>query len=175
MRAALTEERLRAFMRAIARAADQRGRIYLTGGASAVVRGWRESTLDVDIKILPESDRVLRAIPELKETLNINIELASPGDFLPPLPGWQDRSPFIAREGMLDFHHYDFYSQCLSKLERAHRKDLADVQSMLADQLVEPDRLRELFAAIEPELFRYPAVDVPTLRRAVAALQYARS
>ena len=29
---------------------------------------------------------------------------------------------------------------------------------------VEPERLAELFATIEPELFRYPAIDPPTFR-----------
>jgi hypothetical protein len=174
MRAPLTEPRLRELMRAMAAAADAPGRIYIAGGASAVVRGWRESTVDVDLKIVPESDRILRAIPELKERLNVNVELASPADFLPQLPGWQDRSPFIAHEGSIDFHHYDFYSQCLSKLERGHRKDLADVNAMLDERLVEPVRLMQLFEAIEPQLYRFPAVDAAALRRAVAALQYAR-
>jgi hypothetical protein len=31
----------------------------------------------------PESDELLRAIPKLKETLNINVELASPDQFMP--------------------------------------------------------------------------------------------
>lgn len=108
---------------------------------SAVLHDWRPSTIDVDIRIVPENDRILRAIPNLKERLRINVELASPLDFLPPLPGWEDRSPFITREGVLSFHHFDFYSQALSKLERGHRKDLADVQMMISAGLVDPQRL----------------------------------
>ena len=57
MRAPVTEPRLREFMRAIAAAAAEAGRIYLTGGATAVLRGWRDSTVDVDIKLVPDSDR----------------------------------------------------------------------------------------------------------------------
>jgi hypothetical protein len=167
MREAVTEPRLRELMRAIAAAAVQKGRIYLTGGSSAVLRGWRESTVDVDIRIVPENDRILRAIPDLKERFHINIELASPLDFVPALPGWEDRSPFIAQEGAVSFHHFDFYSQCLSKLERSHRKDRADVESMLRDGLVEPDRLRALFAQVEDSLYRFPAIDAAALRRAV--------
>lgn len=79
-------------MRALAREAVSEGRIYVTGGATAVLHGWRESTLDVDLKIIPHHDRLLRAIPELKESLHINVELASPDDFIPPLPGWEDHS-----------------------------------------------------------------------------------
>jgi len=175
MRAPVTDSRLREFLRAIAAAAAEPGRIYLTGGATAVLRGWRDSTVDVDIKLVPDSDRVLRAIPDLKERLHINVELASPGDFLPELPGWQDRSPFIAREGKIDFHHYDFYSQCLSKLERDHRKDREDVRAMLVEKLVEPRRLLELFEKIEDQLYRFPAVNRAGLRSAVTELQYPRS
>ena len=91
MREAVTEPRLRAFMRAIAAEAREPGRVYFTGGASAVLHGWRESTLDIDISIVPESDRMLRAIPDVKERLHVNVELASPADFVPPLPGWEGR------------------------------------------------------------------------------------
>jgi hypothetical protein len=99
------------------------------------------------------------------------MELASPADFIPPLPGWEDRSRFIAREGTLFFHHYDFYAQCLAKIERGHRKDRTDVEMMLAQGLVERPRLLEPFEAIEPELYRYPAIDPATFRSAVAQLQ----
>jgi hypothetical protein len=175
MRAPVTEPRHRQFMRAIAAAAAEPGSIYLTGGATAVHRAWRDSTVDVDIKLVPDSDRILRAIPDLKESLHINVELASPSDFLPELPGWQDRSPFIAREGKIDFYHYDFYSQCLSKLERDHRKDREDVKAMLAEKLVDPQMLLELFERIESQLYRFPAVKPAGLRNAVAELQYPRS
>jgi hypothetical protein len=36
--------------------------------------------------------------------------------------------------------------------------------------LVEPARLRDLFAAIEPELFRYPAINPVAFRRKVEEL-----
>jgi hypothetical protein len=87
MRKAVTESRLRELMRAIAVEAREPGRIYLAGGASAVLRGWRDSTVDIDLKLVPEHDRILRAFPDLKERFSINIELASPADFVPALPG----------------------------------------------------------------------------------------
>jgi len=46
---------------------------------------------------------------------------------------------------------------------------MSEVQAMLAAGLVESDRLRELYARIEPELYRYPAIDPKSLRRAVDA------
>jgi hypothetical protein len=154
-------------MRELATRSRASGRVYITGGASAVLLEWRASTLDVDITILPEDDRVLRVIPELKEHLQINVELASPADFIPPLPGWEDRSPFIAREAALSFHHYDFYAQCLAKIERGHRKDLDDVRMMARTGLVDPRRVHAFFEQIAPELYRYPAIDPDTFRRAL--------
>lgn len=159
-------------MRVLAARSGAAGRVYLTGGASAVLLDWRTSTLDIDLSIFPEDDRILRVITALKELLNVNVELASPADFIPPIPGWQDRSPFIAREGALSFHHYDFYTQCLAKIERGHRKDLMDVRAMLDASLVVREKLEDMFSRIEPELFRYPAIDPASFRRAVeSALQ----
>jgi len=144
--------------------------MYLTGGATAVLEGWRESTVDIDVRFEPDGDSALLKIKELKETLGINIELASPLDFLPPLPDWRARSPFRFREGDLEVFDFDPYSQTLSKLERGFELDLEDVQSMVRSGQVEPTKLRELFDAVEPELYRFPAVDPSGLRAAVESL-----
>jgi len=47
----------------------------------------------------PPPDELLRALPALKESLGVNIELASPPDFIPELPGWRERSPLVFQEG----------------------------------------------------------------------------
>lgn len=164
MRAAADADGIRRLAVELGRVAPAGTRLYLTGGATAVLEGWRPSTLDVDIRIEPESDQVLRAIAELKERLDINVELASPADFLPELPGWRERSRFRFREGALEVFDFDLYSQALSKIERALELDLVDVESMLAGGLVEGGLLRELLASIEDELYRFPAVDPPGLR-----------
>src|SRR5438034_10924587 len=154
MREPVTADHLQAFMKALAAAAKTPSRVYLVGGASSVLLGWRTSTIDIDLKIIPESDEILRSLPRLKEQLHLNIELASPGDFIPELPGWQERSRFIQQEGKLSFLHYDFYAQALAKIERGHALDRHDVQDMLRHNLIEPQRLLELFAAIEDQLYR---------------------
>jgi hypothetical protein len=155
------------FMAALGREAERETRVYFTGGASAVILGWRASTLDADIEVVPESDALLRAVPRLKEELQLNVELASPAQFIPELPGWAERSPFIRCEGRVSFHHYDFYAQALAKIERGHAQDRGDVEEMLRRGLVEPARLREMFAAITPQLYRYPALDETQFRRAL--------
>ena len=98
------------------------------------------------------------------------MELASPGDFIPPLTGWEERSVFIAQEGKLTFFHYDFYSQALAKIERGHEIDLRDVREMINRGLIERQRLIGYFERIEEELYRYPAVDAKAFRRAVESV-----
>jgi len=164
MRAKADREGIKAFARALGRVAPRGTKLYLTGGATAVVEGWRASTLDVDVRFEPESDEVFRRLAELKDELDLNVELASPPDFIPELPGWRERSPFVFRAGHIDVHHFDPYSQALSKVERGFDLDLEDVSAMLERELIETAELRRLFAAIEPELFRYPAIDPPSFR-----------
>jgi hypothetical protein len=170
MRAPVDAERLGALMRHLGAAARQPGRVYLTGGATAVLEGWRASTIDVDLKMIPEQDALFRAIARLKDALSINVEIVSPADFIPELPGWDHRSRAIRIEGSLTFCHYDFYAQALAKIERGHTTDLEDVEQMIRRRLVEPGRLLEFFDAIASDLVRYPALDPLSFRRAVQAV-----
>jgi hypothetical protein len=157
-------------MRAIADAARAPLQVYLVGGATAVVEGWRQATIDIDLALGPGHDVVLRAIPAIKASLDVNVELASPEDFIPVKPGWQERSPFVAQEGQVTFRHFDLYAQALAKIERGHETDRADVAQLLGRGLVERTRLLESFAAIEPELYRFPAIDPVSFRQAVEAV-----
>lgn len=169
MRRPVDAARLRAFLAALGAEADVPARAYLVGGATAVLLGWRTSTIDVDLKLEPDSDRLLRAIASLKDRLEVNVELASPDHFLPELPGWRDRSPYVGREGRLEVFHYDPYAQALAKLERGHAQDVADVEQLFASGLVGADELMRRFEEIEPELHRFPALDPPSFRRTVEA------
>lgn len=167
MRTDADAERVRAVARELGRVAREETTLYLTGGATAVIEGWRPMTKDVDVRLEPDSDELLRRIASVKEELDVNVELASPPDFIPELPGWRERSPFVLQEGRLTVRHFDPYSQALSKIERGFDLDRRDVQTMLERGMVEPDRLRELFAEIEPRLFRYPAIDAEGFREKV--------
>lgn len=102
MRANIDTQKLERLMQLLGREAQGSGCIYFTGGASALLIGWRNSTVDVDIRLDPEPPGIFQAIAKLKQELNINIELASPQDFLPPLPGWRDRS-VLANEAKFRF------------------------------------------------------------------------
>lgn len=95
MRELVDASRVRGFMDALGRAPGADGRVYFTGGATAVLMGWRTSTIDIDLKLVAGDESLLRALPDLKERLRINVELASPDQFIPELPGWAERSVFI--------------------------------------------------------------------------------
>jgi hypothetical protein len=170
MRQPVDADRLRAFMKALAREARGPLQVYLVGGSTAVLEGWREATIDVDLAFGENDDAVLRALPRLKEAFDINVELASPADFIPMKPGWQDRSPFVTQEGVVTFRHFDLYAQALAKIERGHETDRGDVREMLARGLVTGPGLLEYFGAIEPELYRFPAIDPVSFRNAVTAV-----
>lgn len=134
MRELADSTRIEQFMRELGKAVRVDGRVYLTGGATAVLYGWRDTTIDVDIKLIPDHEEILREIPRLKEALNLNVELAAP------------------------------------KVERGHEQDMHDVQEMIAAGLVNPAEALIQFDAIEPELYRFPAIDPVSFRRAVEEL-----
>lgn len=170
MRGEADQAKIERFMSQLGQRVQGGGKIYLTGGATAVLEGWRGMTIDVDLKAEPEPAGFFEAIAGLKESVDINVELAAPDDFIPSLPGWQDRSRFISRHGRLDFYHYDPYSQAMAKIERGHERDVGDVAAMIQRGLVERRRLWILFEAIESELIRYPAIEPKAFRAAVAAI-----
>jgi len=170
MRELADSTRIEQFMRELGRSVRVEGRVYFTGGATAVLFGWRATTIDIDIKLIPDSDEILREIPKLKEELNLNVELAAPSDFIPLPKGWEDRSPLIRQEGKVSFYHFDPVAQALSKVERGHDHDLQDVREMISRGLVNPAEAVIQFEAIEPELYRFPAIDPTSFRRSVEEL-----
>ena len=160
-------EKVHELMRRLGEEAKGPGCVYLVGGASAVIQGWRSSTIDVDLKLDPEPPGVFDAIARAKEVLDMNIELAAPDDFVPAVPGWRERSQFIVRHGNIDFLHYDFYAQALAKIERSHQQDLGDLAAMMDRGLIEASRLLTFYETIEPNLPRFPSLDPPSFRAKV--------
>jgi hypothetical protein len=159
MRQNVTVQTLNQFMRELAAAARSPGNVYLTGGATALLLGFREQTIDIDLKLDPEPAGAFEAIAQLKIRLNLNVELASPDDFIPRVDDWRERSRHITSIGRVRFFHYDFSLQALAKLERGHAQDLDDVTSLVRGGYVTPEELHLRFAQIEPRLLRYPAID----------------
>lgn len=165
MRADADKRRIDALLTELGKRGSTGDRIYVAGGTSAVEVGWREFTQDVDLRIESRNDEpLLRAIAELKERLDVNVELASPLDFLPEPSGWRERSTFLGRYGAVDVFHIDFALQALAKLERGLDRDLNDVLAMLERGLTSTRAIRETYEAVEPDLYRFPAIDVQELR-----------
>lgn len=113
MREVVDRDRVARVAAALGEAADRDVRIYFTGGVTAVLMGWRPSTVDIDLIAVPDSGALMRAIPAL------------------------------------------------------HARDRSDVQEMVSRGLVDGAAVRQQFVAMEPELYRFPAIDPPTFRRAV--------
>jgi len=167
MRGTVDRAKLERFLAELGRRARGPGRVYLTGGATALLYGWRPATVDVDLKLDPEPAGAFEAIAALKDELDLNVELASPDQFVPPAPGWRERSIFVARHGGVDFFHFDPLSQALAKLARAHERDLSDVAAMLEHGLFSAADLAEALDRIAGDLVRYPGLDVRAFRERV--------
>lgn len=165
------------FMRELATAATSPGSVFFTGGATALLLGFREQTLDVDIRLDPEPAGVFETIAHLKNRLDINVELASPADFIPAPADWRERCILIKQIGQVAFFHYDFVLQALAKIERGHEQDLRDVADFLRGGHVTAAQLRKTFIRIQPGLTRYPAIDPVEFQYKVESVlnQYERS
>jgi hypothetical protein len=169
MRALVDAQRVRSFMRALGERSRGPGCVYLTGGATAVLYGWRASTVDIDLKMDPEPAGAFEAIGALKDELDVNVELASPDQFVPVVSNWRSRGVFIERAGEVDFFHFDPLGQAVSKIERGHGRDLADVDAMLSRGLVSLADIGGYLKSVDAELLRYPAIDRAGFATKIAA------
>jgi hypothetical protein len=168
MRRSLTREGIRDLMQELARSAPRRGtyRVFLVGGGTAVLEGWRESTIDADL--YSDEDEIFRDIQGIKERLQVNIEFARPEDFVPALVGSETRHVFIETIGRVSFYHYDPYAQLLSKVVRGFDRDMLDARSFLASGRVDAERFRDLVSEIPDAAYaRYPALSREAVREAV--------
>jgi hypothetical protein len=156
-RSDVTRGRIEELLRAIGVAFRHPCKLYLSGGEGLVWRGLRGFTLDVDVvyEVDPaHHDAWIRTIRELKERLDVNIEEASPADFIPLPPGSADRAESVGRFGQVEVFLLDPYAVALSKLARGHEQDVADVRAMTAAGVVDAAALRRHFEAILPEYER---------------------
>jgi hypothetical protein len=110
-------------------------RFYLVGGSVMIDLGLRAATLDIafaadadDPAALAEMEQAIRA---LKNELDVNVEPASPADFLPVPPGVHERSRYVGRFGRIDVYYYDLASLVIAKAARAYEQDLDDAEQLL--------------------------------------------
>jgi len=165
----LNSDHIARLMAGLGLTAQRRARVYFAGGATAVLLALRYTATDVELELDRFDYGLLRALVTFKHSFGLRVKLACPADVIPVPRGWERRSPLIARRDLVSFHHFDLYAQALAKVERGHDDDLADVDSLLRRGLIERARALKYFRRIEPDLYRFPAIDPPAFRRAVQA------
>ena len=172
MRPLVDRQRIEDFLIRLGKS-QTRGWIYLVGGTAVVYRGLRVRTLDIDIALEPDETQLLEAIRRLKDEVQVNVELASPADFIPLPSGWENRSRFIGPFGELDVFYFDFDSIALTKIVRANERDLDDLVLLAKDGLVQLQALEQEVAAMLPQLGtgRYFNVDPAAVARNFAAMR----
>lgn len=119
-----------------------------------VYEGLRQQTLDIDLAIEVDNQyhsEFVAIVRELKNTLSLNIEEASPGDFIPLPANYKERCLFINRYGQLDVFHFDLYSVALSKIERGTGEDFTDVVALLENGYLTMAELTQYFYEILPQ------------------------
>jgi hypothetical protein len=138
MRPNVDRQAIEHFLTELGRRFRQDGRLYLVGGAALVHAGIRPgssaTTQDIDLEVA--SGDMYQIIQQLKGQLNINVEFASPRDYLPLPHNWQSLSRYVGRYGTIDVFYFDFYSLALSKIARANSRDLQDVVLLLQQQVI---------------------------------------
>ncbi len=151
MREQVDQQRIELFLRRLGQYFPKPGRIYLVGGTTMVYEGLRQQTLDIDLALeIADEDhsQFTFLVRRLKEQLSLNIEEASPADFIPLPAGYRERSPYVGRYGQIDVFHFDLYSTALSKIERGNQNDYADVLMLLEAGRIEMQKLSTYFDEI---------------------------
>jgi hypothetical protein len=158
MRPNVNKQRIEQFLRNLARSYHKPGRIYLVGGAALVHAGVRtDATQDIDLTInAADEDTLSEAIRQLKDSMRINVEFASPADFMPLPPQWEMHTRYIGRYGSLDVFYFDFYSIALSKIQRGSTRDINDVRLLLQQGYIDLQGLDEAYQAVLPLVGKRP-------------------
>lgn len=157
LRQRVDRSRIELFLRQLGERFRHPGRIYLVGGTTLVFEALRPQTVDIDIafEVSPaDHGEFIRVVRQIKDELSLNVEEASPADFIPLPGGAADRHEFIGRFGQLNVFHFDFYSTALSKIERGRVQDLEDVLTLLHARRMDWDKLKACFAEVLPQFGR---------------------
>ena len=134
MRQRTDRQRIELFLQRLGLRFTRPGRLYLVGGTTMVYEGFRQQTLDIGISFeVADEDHsaFIAAVRDLREQLSLNIEEASPAEFIPLPSGHHERSQFLGRYGQLEVFHFDLYNTALSKIKRGTESDFDDVLTLL--------------------------------------------
>ena len=152
----VSREDIEQFLQRFGQLSQQPGRLYLAGGAELVhsgLRGEGATTVDIDLRMdVGDESAAETVIRQLTRQLGVNVEFASPADFIPLPADWAMRSPFVGRYGNTDVFYFDYYALALSKISRGTSRDLNDVALLAQQGLIHSDELEVAYQQILPQL-----------------------
>ena len=162
MRPGVDKAAIEAFLQQLGRTFHKPARLYLVGGAALVHLGVRPGfTQDIDIQVggINEGELIV-AIQGLIQQMQVNVEFASPADFMPLPSQWETHARFVGRYGMIDVFYFDFYSIALSKIERGNSRDIADVKLLVQQGIITLNELDVAYQEVLSQLGkgRYPRI-----------------
>ncbi|MGH2535025.1 MAG: DUF6036 family nucleotidyltransferase [Thermomicrobiales bacterium] len=135
MRRRTDQAHLRRFLEALGRRVRRPLRFYLVGGSVLIDLGLRPATLDIDYVADADDPETLAqlelAIRSLKIELDVNVEPASPADFLPIPSSALDRSRYVGQFGPVAVYYYHLPSLIIGKAARGLEQDLADAVRLI--------------------------------------------
>ena len=162
MRPGVDKTAIESFLQQLGRTFRKPGRLYLVGGAALVHAGVRPGfTEDIDIQISGANEgELIIAVQQLIQQMQINVEFASPADFIPLPSGWEMHAQYVGRYGEIEVFYFDFYSIALSKMERGNNRDIADVKLLVQQGIITLDELDTAYQEVLAQLGkgRYPRV-----------------
>ena len=162
MRPSVDKTAIESFLQQLGRTFRKPGRLYLVGGAALVHAGVRPGfTQDIDIQVSGANEgELIVAIQRLIQQLQINVEFASPADFIPLPSQWEMHAQYVGRYGGVDVFYFDFYSIALSKIERGNSRDIADVELLVQQGIITLNELDAAYREVLAQLGqgRYPRI-----------------
>lgn len=145
-------QRLSRFLAALGRRLRRPVRFYLVGGGVMVDLGLRGATLDIDYVADADDAAALadleEAIRVLKRELDVNVEPASPADFLPIPASALERSRYVGQHGPVGVYYYDLASQVIAKAARGLEQDFDDAERLVRGGFVPWDEVEARWRAI---------------------------
>lgn len=162
MRPDVDRKAIEAFLQQLGRSYRKPGRLYLVGGAALIHANVRPGfTQDIDIQVAGSNEgELIVAIQRLIQQMQINIEFASPKDFIPLPSQWEAHAQFVGRYGSIDVFYFDFYSIALSKMERGNSRDIEDVKLLVQQKRITLPELDRAYQEVLAQLGkgRYPKI-----------------
>ncbi len=175
MRPNVDKQAIESFLQQLGRTFRKPGRLYLVGGAALVHAGVRPGfTQDIDIHVGGANEgELIIGIQRLIQQMQINIEFASPKDFIPLPSQWETHAQYVGRYGQIDVFYFDFYSIALSKIERGTTRDIEDVKLLVQQERIGLDELDATYQEVFAQLGkgRYPKITPERFAERYAAVR----